>query len=377
MPEIPATLTPKKTICDLPLLQKTSQRSNKNRIGFIDLTRGILFLLMTNTHAKNLAGVPENTFWYSGWWLPGGWATTSFIVLSGFSIGYIFDWRNSTKRINRKLLRRSREIFLVMFFSNIMMLFFSLLLKGQLSDMTALKWWIGLITFHTPYSISAILIPTSLLLIIAPALLALENKIPFSLLVISLGTVIWATFQRIELETKEFTDHISNIFFLGKESQFPILLFLTYGMIGLALGTLFQKVKKYGAIIIASFIILFLIITAYNVPEDSGFLELARFSTTPFARFGIILIIGFLLDKYEIIVVSKNLRIIGMFMLFSFIIHRIILQLFHSIILILYPTLNFTIEYFTLLISGMLSIGVLCYLRRYKKFNDGLKRIYL
>lgn len=366
-----------KTVSESSLLQVTDRRSNKNRIGFIDLTRGILFLLMTNTHAKTLATLPKDCFWNSGWWLPSGWATTCFIVLSGFAIGYIFDWRNSTKRINRKLIKRSSEIFLVMFFSNILMLFFSLLLEGRLNEMAAFKWWIGLITFHTPYSISAILIPTFLLLIIAPLLLTIEKKIPLSLLIISFGAVIWATFQRMELETQKFTSHISNIFFLGRESQFPLLLFLTYGMTGLALGTLYQRVKKIAMILIVTFIIWHLIIIAFNPIGDNTFFKFAKFSTIFFARFCIILLIGFVLDHYNIVFISKYLRMIGMFALFSFIMHRIILQIIDSIISICYPNLNFIIQYYILLITAMLSIGLLCYLRRYEKFNNGLKRIYL
>ena len=54
-----------------------------NRIRTIDLCRGLLFIFMMNTHALTIAGVPSSHWLFSDFWLPNGWATLVFVVLSG------------------------------------------------------------------------------------------------------------------------------------------------------------------------------------------------------------------------------------------------------------------------------------------------------
>ena len=53
----------------------------QQRVSLIDVTRGLLFLLMTNTHALLLSKVSVDSFWHSAYWLPHGWATVCFILM--------------------------------------------------------------------------------------------------------------------------------------------------------------------------------------------------------------------------------------------------------------------------------------------------------
>ena len=85
----------------------------------IDICRALLFILMMNTHALTIAGIPKHHWLLSDCWLPNGWATAAFVVLSGFGVGYIYAGRPADGARDRAIRRRALEIILVMFGSNI------------------------------------------------------------------------------------------------------------------------------------------------------------------------------------------------------------------------------------------------------------------
>jgi hypothetical protein len=148
------------------------------RIGLLDVTRGLLVLLMTNTHALTLSQVPVDSFWRSAYWLPHGWATVCFILLSGYTMGFLVPWQGHQALTRTKLLRRSRDLLVVMFVSNVVFLALRHMAEGTQHALLHWRWWLGLLTFETPYSLSAILLPTGALLMLAPQLFALEAAHP-------------------------------------------------------------------------------------------------------------------------------------------------------------------------------------------------------
>jgi len=156
--------------------------SAASRVAFVDIIRGLLFLLMTSTHALTLSGVSKASFFWGELWLPNGWATTSFIMLSGLTIPLVYRWQDvAYSSIKAKVQRRAKEILIVMFLSNTLMLLLKMTIQGNIYRAHDISWWLGLITFNTPYSISAILIPTGLLMCIAPYLVKFEGKIGWQL----------------------------------------------------------------------------------------------------------------------------------------------------------------------------------------------------
>ena len=44
----------------------------QQRVSLIDVTRGLLFLLMTSSHALTFSKVSDDSFWRSAYWLPHG-----------------------------------------------------------------------------------------------------------------------------------------------------------------------------------------------------------------------------------------------------------------------------------------------------------------
>lgn len=139
---------------DFPTGTAQSPQLPKSREQFIDVTRGLLLLLMINSHALFLAGVPKSNFLHSLLWLPQGWATQCFVILSGFAIGYIYS--NIHRKLadsRHRLFQRGKEILIVMFISNVIFLAINYFMKGNISPLSSLDWWQGLFTFHTPYTI--------------------------------------------------------------------------------------------------------------------------------------------------------------------------------------------------------------------------------
>src|SRR5262245_2517959 len=148
------------------------------RVSLIDVTRGLLVLLMTSAHALALSKVSDNSFWRSAYWLPHGWATVCFILLSGYTMGFLLPWQGHQAVTRTKLLRGSRDLLVVMFVSNVVFLALRHVAEGTQQALLHWRWWLGLLTFETPYSISAILLPTGVLLMLAPPLFVLEEAYP-------------------------------------------------------------------------------------------------------------------------------------------------------------------------------------------------------
>src|SRR5215510_16157933 len=145
------------------------------RVSLIDVTRGLLFLLMTSAHALALSKASADSFCRSAYWLPHGWATVCFILLSGYTMGFLLPWQGHQDVTRTKLLRCSRNILVVMFVSNVVFLALQHVADETQHMLLDWRWWLGLLTFTTPYSISAVLLPIGVLLMLAPQLFALEE----------------------------------------------------------------------------------------------------------------------------------------------------------------------------------------------------------
>src|SRR5262245_18232555 len=60
-------------------------RAKPERIGYIDMARGLFLILMTSTHAMTLAGLGSTSF-LARWGSTRGWATTGLDLLSGLMV---------------------------------------------------------------------------------------------------------------------------------------------------------------------------------------------------------------------------------------------------------------------------------------------------
>jgi hypothetical protein len=82
----------------------------------------------------------------------------------------LFPWGAARDETRHRLWRCAGKLFVVMFLSNIAMRCLEYGLTGQLCQVLDVHWWLGLFTLETEYTISGILLPTCLFLVLSPAL---------------------------------------------------------------------------------------------------------------------------------------------------------------------------------------------------------------
>ena len=150
-------------------------------------------------------------------------------------MGFLLPWQGHQAVTRTKLLRCSRDILVVMFVSNIVFLALHHVADGTEHALLHWRWWLGLLTFETPYSISAILLPTGVLLMLAPQLFALEEAHPRlfpGLVVLVTVGVAWGKLQTASGPQPRLLALLLH----GEKFGVPVLLMLAYGGLGMPAG---------------------------------------------------------------------------------------------------------------------------------------------
>src|SRR3989442_4904349 len=151
-----------------------SPRPKTERIAYIDMAGGLFVILMASTHAMTLAGIPA-TSPLADWGLPRGWATTGLIMLCGFMVATFVREMQERARIRRRVLRRAKQVLLVMFASNVLMVVVKRVVTFETDPLFSLDWWVGLLFVRSESSISGVLLPIALFLLVSPLLVALYD----------------------------------------------------------------------------------------------------------------------------------------------------------------------------------------------------------
>lgn len=376
----PAPIAPAPAPAGMQLPPATPPR-RKPRVEFIDLTRGLLFTLMTSSHAITMTNVPEGQFFNSKWWLPRFWATLCFIILSGFSVAFLFDWRNNAAVAAAKMRRRAWQLLIVMFFSNIIMLVLSMVARRDLSELRTAAWWVGLLTFKTDYSISAILIPTALLLLACQGAAWLQRHIGLWVFLaftfaLSLGEALLSDRLKQAHVDSWFVHHFITVGI----GNFEVLHLWIFGLIGFALGAVWKTLPPARQWLILAFAAVACIQIRYVWSPET----FQRFHVLVHATEGPIYFLALLVSvllavriKFLHAAVSVP-RLIGKYALFSFIAHRIVLQCLHICYKVAFPANRPVLEYLIVFPGTIFLIWLLCLLRENGgPLDRGLKRLYL
>ena len=149
-------------------------RPKTERIAYIDMARGLFLILMASTHGMTLADIPA-TSPLADWGLPRGWATTGLIMLCGFMVATFAREMQERARIRHRVLRRAKQVLLVMFASNVLMVVVKRVVTHETDPLFSLDWWVGLLFFRSESSISGVLLPIALFLLVSPLLVALYD----------------------------------------------------------------------------------------------------------------------------------------------------------------------------------------------------------
>jgi hypothetical protein len=296
------------------------------RVTLIDVTRGLLVLLMTSAHALALSKVSDDSFWRSAYWLPHGWATVCFILLSGYTMGFLLPWQGHQAVTRTKLLRGSRDLLVVMFVSNVVFLALRHVAEGTQQVLLHWRWWLGLLTFETPSSISFILLPTGVLLMLAPHLFALEEAhpclFPGFVVLVTVG-VTWGKLQTASGPQPR----LLALLLQGERLGMPFLPLLAYGGFGMAAGRCsrrFPTMRVWLAIMgVTGFILLQRLHSWY---PQSAVAHVLGTSLLPPTKLAVMMSVSWLLLHMRWQRLTDFFRLLGVYALFAFIVHRLLLQ---------------------------------------------------
>jgi len=250
-----------------------------------------------------------------------------------------------------------------MFVSNVVFLALQHVADGAQHMLLDWRWWLGLLTFTTPYSISAILLPTGVLLLLAPQLFALEEAHPHlfpGLVVLVMVGVAWGKMQT----ASGLQPRLLTLLLHGDRLGMPFLPLLAYGAFGIAAGRVsrrFPTMRVWLAVMgVTGFILLQMLHSLY---PQSTVAHVLGTSLLPPTKLAVVMSVSWLLLHMRWQRLTDFFRLIGFYALFAFVIHRVLLQTIYIALNVL-ELEDTRYQYSLLLTSTMLITFGLCWWRR-------------
>ena len=318
-----ATNVSEMSSAETPVQPQTALRRSRT----IDICRGLLFLCMASTHALTLAGVTASHWLRSDVWLPNGWATLVFVVLSGYGVGYVYSVRAPAAARDASLARREYRILLVMFVSNAFFVALKSAMDGDAEELLSLGWWWGFIDLDTPWTISGVLLPTALVMLLGPWLIRLVQQSAARALATILVTKVLVSLAAVSLHASpEATEWWARLLFLEGLGGFPVLPFVLNGSFGVWLGMLWHRSQPQWLNTMTILLALQLLTYATTFAEPAMGWTLWREVFGAVGKFGWVFLLASALAKPRYRGVSAPLSLLGHFGLGSFVWHRVFLQ---------------------------------------------------
>lgn len=322
---------------------------------------------MTSSHALTLAAVPTTSFWSSTYWLPRDWATWSFVILSGFTAASVLPWLQDPRRTRAIVHRRAAQLIAIMCASNALFQAARAALSSVWSEMATATWWVDVFSSGSSYSLSGVLLPTSVLLIVSPLLFWGYTKLGWRglvILVVAATLASWWTLRQID--ARGITDaHTLRFFFRTGLGGFPVLPLAALGALGFCLGLRRELLtdRWLGIRVVA---VIALLATIDALP--------ATHARPIFVRDVIVCMLHFLVTLHLALLLirpghgaiasaigARSLGLIGQYSLFSFLAHRAIMQVMAATL----PAASqpSTLLYFEYFAGTMLLVWMLCWWR--------------
>jgi hypothetical protein len=139
-------------------------RAPGRRFPYIDIMRGFMVALVVVAHTYGQADLRSDSWLYH--LNPTGWATKVFVMLTGFSAVIILGAGDPQRAA--KIYRRALEVGLIAWLSNALSMIWS---------HRGLDALIPALSFQLPWSISQYLIPTTVVLLLAPTMARIVHRI--------------------------------------------------------------------------------------------------------------------------------------------------------------------------------------------------------
>jgi hypothetical protein len=220
------------------------------------------------------------------------------------------------------------------------------------------------LTFETPYSLSASLLPTGVLLLLAPPLFALEEAHPRLFPVFVVLATIGVAWGQVQTAARP-QPRLLEILLHGERLGVPVLLMLAYGCCGIAAGRCSRRVptmRLWLAVLGVTGCILLQML--HSLYPRSVVASVLGTSLLPPTKLAMVMLVSWLLLHMRWQPLATFFRLIGFYALFAFIVHRIVLQTIHvglNVLDIEEPMY----QYGLLLMGTMLLTFSLCWCRQH------------
>jgi len=370
--KMPAWLSKSVPLIDVFLTAAPALDSpRQKRLVIVDAARGMLITWMIIAHSLTIAAIGQND--PMQYLRPPGWATTSFIMLTGFTVAAVFNFGPGLKDATRspKLMRRAFQIGTVAFVSNLIFKLASSGVHGTASQDYVLR----VLLFNEPWSISAFLLPTALILVMAPAMIraAMRVKPKHFLMAATILGFSFDVIMRLVLHSARTSSIFANPF--GKSfSWMEMLYFILYGLWGFAFGNMMKREalpqKAWPAIVFSAVCVL--VVSQFSVHGH----ELAGEFLQPAARFVISLEIALILTRMETFLdIDAFLATLGQSALLIFVLHRPLLQICGRFLGGFLPDRALAVELIALVLLGC--FGVAALRQKHQRFSTLLNALGL
>jgi hypothetical protein len=298
-----------------------------NRYRTIDLCRGLLFIFMMNTHALTIARIPQSHWLFSDFWLPNGWATVVFVVLSGYGVGFIFSIRSPISERDAALRYRAMQILAVMLVSNSFFAILRQIAGGNSSAVLTFDWWLGFLTLDTEWTISGVLLPTALVLLCGPAMIRWTQRSPWLVLGALAVARIAVAVLAAELGRSAYAGSWSARFFILEGlSGFPVVPFVINGCIGIWLGVQRHQDEVFWRRTMLVFLSLQLAIYLLTLAPHIPSLQPLVASASAVGKFAWMFVVAHLVATLTTKTLAAPIELLGKYALGSFVMHRVFLQ---------------------------------------------------
>jgi hypothetical protein len=185
------------------------------------------------------------------------------------------------------------------------------------------------VTFETPYSLSAILLPTGVLLLLAPQLFALEKAYPRLFPGLAVLVTVGVAWAQVQTDARPLPRLLA-LLLHGERLGVPVLLLLAYGGLGIAAGRCSRRLptmRVWLAMVgVTGFILLKML---HGLYPRSAIAEVLDTSLLPPTKLAVMMSVSWLLLHMRWQWLAVFFRLIGFYALFAFIMHRILLQTIH------------------------------------------------
>src|SRR5262245_11630370 len=352
------------------------------RIAYIDMARGLFLVLMASTHAVTLAGLPATSA-LGRWGLPRGWASTGLTMLCGFMVATLCRQMVDRARIRERVVRRAKQLLVVMFASNVVMVTIRHLVSHETKPLFTFAWWWQFLVLGTEWSISGVLLPIALFLLISPGLIRMADAERSRLhavvaaTAVTLGTgAAWSV--RALAGDALVSHHMLDVLFGNGLGGFPVVPIVTSGALGFLVGRLWHPLRDRFDVRTCLAVVVFFVaagqLTAL-APAIVG--PMLTRTIVDLSHFSLIMALALALTRWS---TSQRafgfVSALGSCSLLTFLLHRVVEQM---LILGLKPLDVPREAVYVVCVSGGVfgSVAMILLRRRFSGWHQALRTVYL